>query len=120
MRLDKITHDYTIESGFYIKPNERKVLYTIESGNMFVASVVQIMRLKEEKYGRYYIGFEYQLIYNQYHDLSSNEKQMIRIYFDNLVNTLTHDMQTIYEDNIEERMNLPFYQNILHLKPYKD
>lgn len=108
--------DTKVETGFYITINQQEKVYIIEDdiGSM-LALVWRTYRLKP--FGKQYqLIIEYELQYNSCKKLSIGERQMIRIYYDNLVRTLTRDMQTIYSDHIEERMQLPFYQNILHIK----
>lgn len=106
-----------IDTGFFINVNKEERIYSIDddSGNM-LAYVWRTFRIKQNHVGQFFLTIEYDLQYNPIRNIPNNEKQIIKIYYDNLVGTLTRDMQTIFTDHIEERMQLPFYTNILHVR----
>ena len=109
-----------IQTGFIANIGKRERIYIIEdsSGN-YLADVTRIYKIRDNStaiYHQIFFEIEYELELNSMRTFSKNELQMIRIYYNNLVSTLTHDIQTFYTDNIDERMKLPFYQNILHVK----
>ena len=109
---------HQIETGFYVSIGKNEPIYIIEDDcGSYLAVINRRITLKPNG-TQYYIAIDYELELNVCKKFNSNEIRMLRIYFDNVVNALTRDIQTIYTDNLEERMQLPFYTNILHLKPY--
>ena len=109
-----------VEMVFYITPNQPEQIYIIEdSVGSYLASVYRTYRFKETTQHQLKLTIEYELQLNVCKTFNGNEKMMIYNYYHNLVNTLTHDMQTIYTDEIAERVNLPFYENFMHVKVVK-
>ena len=109
-----------VETEFLITPNRRDTIYQIESSDgRLLALIDRVYRVKETPQKQIQISIEYELTYNVCKSFSIAEKRLINNYFHNLVSTLTRDIQTIYDDNIEDRMALPFYENILHVKVVK-
>lgn len=108
-----------VTTEFYV-PNQKEPIYIIEdSTGSYLALVYRTIRIKDTGYGQHRIFIDYELQLNVCKEFNKNERMMLDIYYHNLVSTLTRDIQTLFTDNIEERMNLPFYQNILHVKEYK-
>lgn len=108
------------EVGFYITWGRKELVYTIESlNNEYLASIYRIYSYKKTTGNQILFRINYCLIYNDLRVKTPDQRRIIKIFFDNLVGVLTHDMQTIYEDDINERLNLPFYQNILQVKVAK-
>lgn len=109
-----------VESEFLITPNRKDKLYQIESTDgRLLALIYRTYRFRETPQKQMKVVIEYELQYNVCKQFSISEKRLINNYFHNLVSTLTRDIQTIYDDNVEERMSLPFYENILRLKAVK-
>ena len=107
-----------IEMGFYFTIGRCDKIYDIETlDGIYLASIYRIIGLKQNCGNQMYISFDYELEYNKFRKLSEMELRMVNILFHNLVNMITHDMQTIYVDNINERLNLPFYSNIIKVIP---
>lgn len=106
-----------VETGFYFRINEWEKIYAIEdSTNNLVAIVWRKYSIKQGNTLQVYLSIDYDLQFISGKKFSEQEIRTISYYYHNLVRTLTDDMQTIYTDNIEERMQLPFYQNILHVR----
>ena len=109
--------DRRIESGFYIPLGKSEQIYRISDDlGGTLGYVWRTYRVKQTIQFQMYLSIDYELQINPMRKLKENELRMLRIYFDNLVRTLTDDMQTIYSNKIEERMHLPFYQNIMHIE----
>ena len=109
-----------VESEFLITPNRKDAIYQIESTDgRLLALIYRTYRFKETAQKQMNVIIEYELQYNVCKQFSISEKRMINNYFHNMVTTLTRDIQTIYDDNIDERMSLPFYENILRVKAVK-
>ena len=109
--------DRKVEMGFYIPLGKSEQVYRIEDDlGGTLAFVWRTYRIKQNTQYQIFLSIDYELQLNPARQLNQNELRMLRIYFDNLVRTLTDDMQTIYTNDIEERMHLPFYQNIMHIK----
>ena len=114
------TKQLVIETGFYFRINDSQKKFIITYDGVDLLAIIWLTyRLKQNHKSQYYLGLYWELQYNVIKNLSNSEKQMIQIYYHNLVNTLTNDIHMLFTDNIEERMNLPFYQNILHVKVIK-
>jgi len=105
-----------IETEFYVTPNKTKTIYHLYDGSdKLIGSVDREIyfspQLHQER-----VKIVYKLRYNVLRNFSTSEKRMINNYFHNLVNTLTRDIQTLYTDNIDERLELPFMMNLIHIK----
>ena len=110
-----------VETGFYLRTNEWVKIYAIENSiNELVAIVWRRYTIEQKHTFQSYLRIDYDLQYISGKKFSKKEMDLIGYYYHNLVRTLTDDIQTIYTDNIEERMQLPFYQNLLHIKVVKD
>lgn len=106
-----------VETGFYLRTGEWEKVYAIENSvNELVAIVWRKYYVDQKHQFQAYLKIEYDLQYISGKNFSKKEMDMIGYYYHNLVRTLTDDMQTLYSNNIEERMQLPFYQNILHVR----
>lgn len=106
----------TIETEFYVTPNKCEPLYIIcDSVGSYLAFVYRTYRIEQTMH-QYKIGIDYELQFNVCKNFNANERRTIKAYFDNLVSMLTHDIQTLFTDNIDERIDLPFYRNIIHIK----
>ena len=106
-----------VETGFFVRTHEWEKIYAIESDiNELLAIVWRKVNINQKNQYQSYISIDYDLQYISGKNFSKKERDMIGYYYHNLVRTLTDDIQTIFTDNIEDRMQLPFYQNILHIK----
>ena len=105
-----------VETEFYVTPCKSKTIYHLFDGNDgYIGSVDREIYFSQQLHQER-IKIVYKLRYNVVRNFSISEKRMINNYFHNLVNTLTHDIQTLYTDNIEERLELPFMVNLIHIK----
>lgn len=106
-----------VESGFYVQLGEWEKVYAITDDLGNTCAIVWRKFTYEQKYKfQMYFKIDYDLQFISGRNFNQQEIQMISFYYHNLVRTLTDDMQTIYSNNIEERMQLPFTSNILHIK----
>lgn len=106
-----------VESGFYLRLGEWEKVYSIVDDTGLTCAIVwRKYSIEQKNKFQLYFKIDYDLQFITGRDFSKQEQQMISFYYHNLVRTLTDDMQTIYSDNIEERMQLPFASNILHIK----
>ena len=106
-----------VETGFYIRIGEWEKVYAIEDSTGSLCAIVWRKYNTKQTYKfQIYLSVEWDLQYISGRKFSEQEIRMISCYYHNLVRTLTDDMQTIYTDHIEERMNLPFMTNLLHIK----
>lgn len=105
-----------VESGFMIKEREWNKLYGIYDSLNVLAGIVWYKVNIDKKTTMTLLSIEYDLQIVSGRDFSKQELQMISFYYHNLVRTLTDDMQTIFSNNIDDRFELPFTKNILHIK----
>lgn len=105
-----------VESGFFIKEREWKKLYGIYDSVDELCAIVWYKISVDKKTTLTYLNIEYDLQYISGRKFNQKEIQMISFYYHNLVRTLTDDMQTIFSNNIDERMQIPFMSNLLHIK----
>ena len=105
-----------IETGFLIKEREWNKLYGIYDSLDTLCGIVWYKINIDKKTTMTQISIEYDLQIISGRNFKQQELQMISFYYHNLVRTLTDDMQTIFSNNIEERFQLPFTSNILHIK----
>lgn len=107
-----------VETGFYIRTNEWEKVYAIEDSMNLLCGIVWRKISIDDNKGRLqkYLRIEYDLQLISGRNFNEQEIRMISCYYHNLVRTLTDDMQTIYTNDIEERMQLPFTANLLHIK----
>ena len=105
-----------VETGFLIKEREWKKLYGIYDSLDILAGIVWYKINIDKKTTMTQLSIEYDLQIVSGRSFSQQELQMISFYYHNLIRTLTDDIQTIFSNNIDERMQLPFTSNILHIK----
>ena len=108
-----------VETGFFVRINEWEKVYAIEdSCNLLCAIVWRKFGIQDNGIGKLskYFKIEYDLQFITGRNFNEQEIRMISYYYHNLVRTLTDDIQTIYTDNIDERFQLPFTSNILHIR----
>ena len=113
--------DKIIKTGYLFTPMKYEPLYIIVSNDgRYLAKISKCVVVKQFNRTQQLIDIEYKMEYNCLKQYSQSELTLLRIYFDNLVNVLNHDMMTIYTDNMSERLDLPFYSNIMHLERYHE
>ena len=106
-----------VESGFFIKEREWRKLYGIYDSVDELVAIVWYKINIDKKVTSTYLMIEYDLQYISGKNFNQKETQMISFFYHNLVRTLTDDMQTIFTNNINERLQLPFTSNLLQVKP---
>lgn len=105
-----------VETEFYITPSKTITIYHLFDGSDgYIGSVDREIYFSQQLHQER-IKIVYKLRYNTLRKFNKNERLMINNYFHNLVNTLTRDIQTLYTDHIEERLELPFMVNLIHIK----
>lgn len=113
--------DRIIKTGYIFTPMKVEPLFIIVSNDgRYLAKISKRVVVKQFNRTQQLIDIEYIMEYNCLKKYTSSELTLLRIYFDNLVNVLNNDILTIYTDNISERLDLPFYSNIMHLERYHD
>ena len=105
-----------IETGFMVKEREWNKLYGIYDSLDILAGIVWYKINIDKKTTMTQISIEYDLQIVSGRNFKQQELQMISFYYHNLIRVLTDDIQTIFSNNIDERMQLPFTANILHIK----
>ena len=105
-----------VETGFLIKEREWKKLYGIYDSLDILAGIVWYKINIDKKTTMTQLSIEYDLQIVSGRKFNQQELQMISFYYHNLIRTLTDDIQTIFSNNIDERFQLPFTSNILHIK----
>ena len=104
------------ETAFLLRTGIPQLIFVIENSlDESVAYVYRTIYIGDE-FNMKKVRIIYDLSFNKYKEFSQQEIRMIRGYYDNLVNMLTRDIQTIYTQDINERLELPFMANILHVK----
>ena len=113
-------YDRIIDCEYHVVKKQKEPIYIImNSLDESLAYVYRIIYINETNTNSYDIRISYELNYNKYKKLNSNEITMVRIMFDNLVGMLNYDLKTLFTEDLNDRMNLPFYENILKVKVYK-
>lgn len=105
-----------VETGFLIKEREWMKLYGIYDSLDILAGIIWYKVNIDKKTTMTQLSIEYDLQIVSGRKFSQQELQMISFFYHNLVRVLTDDIQTIFSNNIDERMQLPFTANILHIK----
>lgn len=104
---------------FYVTPNKPVDLYIIESDTgQYLAMITRTIRFVPTNF-QMVVKIEYELQYNVCKQFTQQERGMIRMFYDNIVSLLTNDIHTLYGDDLDERLDLPFMKNILHVKAAK-
>ena len=110
-----------IETGYLFTPAKLEPLFIIvNNDNQYLAKISKRVIVKQFNFVQQIIKIEYVMEYNCLKKFTSQEITLLRIYFDSVVATLNNDMITIYTDNISERLDVPFYKNIVHLEKYHE
>ena len=105
-----------VETGFLIKEREWAKLYGIYDSLDILAGIVWYKINIDKKTTMTQLSIEYDLQIVSGRKFNQQELQMISFFYHNLIRTLTDDIQTIFSNNIDERFQLPFTSNILHIK----
>lgn len=108
-----------IETEFHLVSGREEPIYNIVSSNNELLGIVYRKIIIKPMGWEYHICIDYNLIINQFKKFNASEIRMVKYYYNNLVSTLTRDIQSVYVDNINDRFSLPFYENIMHLEIIK-
>lgn len=100
----------------YYPVRKRIPLYDVISPDGFyLATIYVIYNLRRTDYNHMEYERKFQLVFNAIDKPSTATKNLVRMYFKNIVDTLAWDLKNQYEFN-EERFQTPFYKESLKLR----
>ena len=102
------------ETQFYIPMGCWRMCYAITNGDIERYAFIDrqyIINIQSRT-----ISINYRLRFNVLKIIDNGFKKRIIQYFDNLVNVLTHDCQTIFTDDLDDRMFNPLLGDELHVE----
>ena len=107
-----------VETGFYLSINKKEKLYNIVSPkNGYIGTIFRKYKYKFNNYTNdMMLMIEYELELSAMKKFDTKQRGEINLLFHNIVNVLTYDINHLFGDEINERLNIPFYKEKYRLE----